>query len=573
MKQNNHRLRTLNTFHQNASRLTRKLLNCINLKSIHGYLAIMVLGAGIFAYSCNKEYLDIDNYPDLELSPVWALPLINSTISLEDLLNEVDQNFVFPSPVDNLMYLIYRGNVFSQTAAQTFVFPDQNFSASQSGITIPAGHFNTNDSIVFSYSQIISLDSPNGERIDSIFFDQGAVRINPISTFNYPTRMYLEIPTMTKNGESFKMSTVNMSAEATKDLNDYILKLNHSGGNNRYQINYRFSVQKSNDNNNSPYTAGFNMQMQNIGFSKLYGYLGQPEFEILADSIAISIYKNNTDGMFQLSDPKVRMIAMNSFGIPIDIHFSKFVADEGNNPPYIRMVSGYPNPWAIGFPSLAQAGTTVETSFVMDKDNSNVNQVLEIAPKRMIYDIWGKGNPQGTQVTNYVSKDSRFSVDVEVEMPIYGSTSGFVIQDTIDFNLQNTVEQLEWAEFNINISNGFPVNALVQLYFVDSLNVKVDSLFATTDQMNIIPGALTGPEPEVRVLAPAVKNTLIMIENQRVENLIGKANKIIIRSTLQTSHNGEKMVKFYSDYAMGIRLGIKVKAKQKISLKPEPEDQ
>lgn len=569
----------IKNFSRSENEKTSKLANTMNRReqtstgsgfSRRWYLALVVLIIGAIAYSCDKEYLDPEGYPDLEVSPVWALPIINTNVTLEDLLDKFDQNNLFPSGDDNLLYLVYRGNVFSQTAAEAFQIPNQNYSQNITGITIPAGHFNTEDSISFTYSQIISFNAPNGERIDSIHFDEGQIRLSPISDINFPCRMFMEFPGIKKNGTSLKMSTPDMTSPGTIDLQGASMVLTHTGGNtNQFQISYKITIYKGSQNNNSPYTAGFNLDFLNTGFSELFGYLGQPTFDILSDTIDIGIFRNNTEGAFEIAEPRIKVISTNSFGIPVEINFTEFIVDEGKNPPFTQIVNGYPNPWAIASPSLIQIGQDAVTEFDMDKNNSNIEDVLNVHPTRMIYDIWGQGNPSGTVTHNFVQKDSRFDVDVEVELPVYGRASGFVIQDTLDFSLKNTVEQLEWAEFNIFISNGFPVNASVQAYFVDSLDVKIDSLFTTAEQMNVIPGALTGPEPEVRVLAPETKNTIVRIENERVENLIGKAAKIILRARLQTSHDGEKLVKFYADYAMGFRLGIKVKGKQVIEFSPD----
>ena len=112
--------------------------------------------------------------------------------------------------------------------------------------------------------------------------------------------------------------------------------------------------------------------------------------------------------------------------------------------------------------------------------------------------------------------------------------------------------------FRLNADNSFPVDASMQVYLTDDNYMLLDSLFQPNQL--IIASGTPGPAPDFKVQSPTRKITDIRIEGDRLDHL-GQTSYLIIRATLSTANAGSTVVRFYSDYELGVKLGVRAKFK------------
>lgn len=155
-----------------------------------------------------------------------------------------------------------------------------------------------------------------------------------------------------------------------------------------------------------------------------------------------------------------------------------------------------------------------------------------------------------------MSDSSIFKADLKIEFPMKGYTTGFTIQDTVEFGI-GEIKEISSLAFRLNISNGFPVNARTQLYFTDDNYNILDSLF-TTSQDRIIESA----EIDVngRVTIPTVRSADEVFEGIRLQHLFS-AKKILVRGIINTKDAPTTVVQIYDDYKLDFKLGIRTKLK------------
>ena len=252
----------------------------------------------------------------------------------------------------------------------------------------------------------------------------------------------------------------------------------------------------------------------------------------------------------------IHVFAQNSFGMPIRINFSNFHSTSGYNPPYVVVVTGYPSPWDINYPSVSQMGQNVQTEFHLSKANSNVWNAIAISPQWFVTDIAGVSNPGGSPAANFVLETSRFGIDAQIELPLFGKAWDFVLQDTMELSFGEDIDQAEYILFRLNTVNGFPVDAIQQVYFLDEFNVVVDSLL-TPAQMTVS-AAPVGGAPDYRVYEKTHKLTETAFEKNRIANL-SRVERAVIRARLNTLNAGSQVVKLFSDYSIEVRLGARIK--------------
>src|SRR6185436_1727687 len=120
----------------------------------------------------------------------------------------------------------------------------------------------------------------------------------------------------------------------------------------------------------------------------------------------------------------------NSFGMPIDAHLTTLSAVQADNT-VVPINGPVPSP-LIDYPVVY--GQAATNSFYFDNSNSNLQTALNSNVKNFVYNITAGTNvPLPTY--NFMSDSSVFKADLKVEIPMKGYTTGFAIQDTVDFGI------------------------------------------------------------------------------------------------------------------------------------------
>ena len=148
-------------------------------------------------------------------------------------------------------------------------------------------------------------------------------------------------------------------------------------------------------------------------------------------------------------------------------------------------------------------------------------------------------------------------MDVELEIPVWFSAQNFAIEEVSEFDA-SFLDEVESAEFKLITENGLPVEAGVQVYFMDDNGIVLDALLNGMNNA-LIPSATV--DSNGKVSATSVGEEVVEIAGTRIDN-IRAATQIGINGTVSTANMGTVAVKFYSDYGMTFKLGVKAKLKE-----------
>jgi hypothetical protein len=97
----------------------------------------------------------------------------------------------------------------------------------------------------------------------------------------------------------------------------------------------------------------------------------------------------------------------------------------------------------------------------------------------------------------------------------------------------------------------------VQAYFIDSLGVVQDSLFMNKEDWILVDGGIT--DADGKVYKKTRKITEIVYERSRINKLKTVSDIIYIAEIRTDDVEDNKLVKFYADDAVDIKMGIHVK--------------
>ena len=293
----------------------------------------------------------------------------------------------------------------------------------------------------------------------------------------------------------------------------------------------------------------------------------------VADSIDLNLklFNKVTDGSFYFEDPRLHIKFENSFGTPLEVNLTRLEAWSSGNglvPAILTNLSGDTMQQSTIFFSPAYSsipGQVATTTYSFDKTNSNLEDwVTETAANRFVF-YAARGiinNSPSIPANTFITDSSTLNIEVKVELPLYGRGNYVVLGDTVPFNMDinepsgSPINASE-ATLVINTYNGFPLEAIIQIAFLDSSNSIIDSLFSG-DQKEVIEAPIIGGSPDFKVLAPSHKMTEITVNKDRLDQW-AKADRIIITGSLSTSGQSTDLVKIYAGYSLEIKLAARAK--------------
>lgn len=493
-----------------------------------------------FTTACQKidELGDIDkvNY-DAE----FAVPLINTSTSIKDLLENFEENSTISIDPDGLIRFKYRGDVISKSSED--IFAEINAALPE---IIP----------VTSPRMALPFTSPDGLDIDQLnlkggtliyFFQNDQPEAITVKTF---------FPDVKKDGVPLQFENTLGAYSGTGDLPFFTNLFTPApldgyeivAENDSIFIEYE-AITASGETITLP---NFIINIQDFAFSYAEGYLGNQLHEGARDTIEIDFFESWVNGDVYFEDPKITFNFENSFGIPtrsIVNLFDVFTVRGEVLPLESDFVTNGIN---FPFPGLDEVGQVKSTPFVFTKENSNIDIVLGSGPIAVDYDVDAITNPDSnTDIRGFITDSSFYRVQVEVDLPLFARAVNFVARDTFEIDF-SSYEDVDRAEFKLVTENSMPVSVNLQGYFLDQNGSILDSLLATPQQ--VIESAPVNSEG----LADGTirKETFAPYTAERFKT-IQAAQKLAIVAVFSTINDGNQSVKITSQQDVKIKVGAK----------------
>jgi hypothetical protein len=531
-------------------------------------LIVIILTFGIcLQFSCKDD-----------TSLLWgadmALPVVNAEFSLRDIIVKSQSNLNEDN--NGFLTLVYDDTLYSVSAEELVKVPNQQFIFNQGleasqlsffqALNIsPPNNTITTPEVPFVYE----LQSSAGFELDSIFIKSGLFNFILSSDFKQNVQLRLRIPSLIKNGiafdETFDLNYVNsvpVSLNTNKNLAGYRMGVNEGGVSNSLRMFFSFKITKVDNSNTETVADSINIKINisDLKFRKIKGRITENlVFVPRPDTVNLSIFENAISGGFKIKNPQVTLNITNSFGVSASGTMEVFNAFHPLTHPTPIDITGVPEPFVIQSPS--QEGLSTNNEISLNSGNSNIGNVFFSSPSRLAYKIGTSINnsPQG----NFVLDTSRIKVGLNVTLPLEGYISNFGFRDTFPLVFGRT-DRVEYFNFKVNITNGFPMETKLQAYFVNNDFVVRDSLVKTEADKIIIKAAPVDANGKVTISENKISD-LIVRENV-VGNLSDVSNVIIVAQA-NTTNSGTvppTNVKFYSSYNLKVRFGIRAKLKWKL---------
>ena len=208
----------------------------------------------------------------------------------------------------------------------------------------------------------------------------------------------------------------------------------------------------------------------------------------------------------------------------------------------------------FNYPTFEEMGEVKLTYFEFTKDNSNVREIFEDRIAKFNYNIDAIANPSDDpDFLGYMTSDSYYAVQLNVEVPLNLSVNQLKVTDTLDINLpDNEVSYIDTAELKLIVENNFPIDVTTQLYLMNDQDEVIDSIF-DKGPIFLAGGTYDGTE----TLSDVDKQTyFIDFSANKLANL-KETKRLLVQPTFQSTQGDGEYVWIYKDFGIRIKMGAK----------------
>lgn len=508
----------------------------------------------LFIFSC-KKILD---------TPKWDVdvlaPVINTTLTINDLLTD---SIIQTNP-DSSLKLVYQSDIFNIDVDSIFKIPDttlvEQYTIPLTSIVSPGGSFYTND-------EEKELNINNGVELNYASIESGFINLELYSDIKEKVIVNLKILSATKNGDTLSILKVVDAATTSGpgylsfqyDLTDYDLDLT---GINHNQVNTMvtkaIAILDTNALNPVQVNSGdkikFNYNFVDVVPYYVRGYFGNQNYHYGPDTSSYSVFDKIIDGSIDIEDVSVSLDFQNGIGVDAQLAINQLTTFNSNSNQYVSLNHSIINsPININRAQETNSFPDVNYTYYhneLNTTNSNIDQMIELIPNQLIYEVDLNINPLGniSGSNDFVFKKHPLKTNLNVEMPLSLVANNLTLVDTVDFsvseeNIKNFIE----GNLFVYADNSYPFDAKINLNLLNENQQVYKSIPILNNTI-----ASASVNSILRVENPTSSVLTIPLSSNDIADLT-LAKKMLITVAFTTTAQPQ-FVKIYSDYKIDIKI-------------------
>ncbi len=283
------------------------------------------------------------------------------------------------------------------------------------------------------------------------------------------------------------------------------------------------------------------------------GYFGQKNLKAGPATNKLDIFSNN-GGSLSFDDMNVELTIKNGVGAIAEIDIKNLTAKNTNNGQSVKL-NATPINSPITMPAATDNPFTEKvTTYVLNKNNSNINTFINTTPNELEYELGVLINPLGniSGWKDFIYNQSKIEASLTINTPLAFLANNLSLADTLPFEMfsSGNLNRVKEGTFNIIVNNGFPLSAHIQLYIVDNVGAIIDSVMLP--QNNLVQAAAIDATTG-KVTAPVRSVLKAYFSRQRME-LIKNAKRLLVKATFNTPQGNSTPINIYSHYKFDIKL-------------------
>lgn len=492
---------------------------------------------GLAMLGCAPD-LDFDKFSDIQYRGEWEVPVANASISLEDIL--VNDTLFTVDPDGGLRVIYESDSVFGFSIDDFASVPQQNPVVTTVPLDIPSLSVNS------------SLGTIGGAKFKSIRVRDGLLSLSVDNALSNTVELRVVINNADIAGTTFQVDIVAPVGSSTTTVPIAGLEMDMTNGG--VTENYiSFDIVVLNNGGAAPgESVDLELVYENLTLGNAVGYFGQRNVSVPSGNLNLGIeaFENFLNGLY-LENPTIDLAVTTNVGLPLQLNLKM---DGVNTAGQLSALGLSP----ISIPGPTTIGTYDTTHIIIDNTTSNIVDFISNVPNTILYSGSGEMNPAGeTGIDNFITADGEMQVGVTIDLPLELRTQNLVFEqdiDDLDFSdLRQQDNPIEKLIMRFHVENEFPLDADLKVRFVTSTNQILDSI--SLDLFDAAPVDANG-----RSTGYTITTDEEVLTATKIDRLLN-ASKLQLIVTMNTSNNGNSVVKIYEDYDIAVKLGLNVKLK------------
>ena len=503
------------------------------------YRPLLIVGILLLITSCSDQIEDLTRIDDVRLSAEYAIPLVESTVRLDDLIGEVTDEISLSVDPNGLLRFRYEGEIAAVGSDVVF----ERLDAIAMGIFIPINRSQTAAPFVL----------PDDVDLDVLRVKGGLLSYSLTNGYDRPVSVELSLPEARLNGEPL-IITGNLPAYSGEgplpslsnpddpfSLAGYALNTIEDS----IFINYIITDENGLQLQPSENTV---LTITNLGFDYVEGYMGQSFYPGGRDTIDVDFFENYQEGSIRFENPTITMTLDNTFGVPTRALIDVLNIIKANGDTVAIEGPGVESGFDFDYPTVP--GVVASTAFVLDTANSNLAEIISSRPVGLDYEVNAQLHPTGdTTIRGFLTDTASYKARVALELPLVGSADDFTLRDTFSLNVMEDYADITAVTFRLTTKNGLPLDLELEGTFLDGEDNALADL--TDGQLTILEAGIADGSGGYD---QSVVSQDILMEGSRLD-AIREATSLVILLRLSTAGGGTEFVRITNLQELEVLLG------------------
>lgn len=529
------------------------------------YSTLILLAGAALVTSCQKDYFELNKLSnEIEIQPRLVAPVLFGSLTMEDVVAYVDSGTYVHEFEDGLLYLAYSDTVADVMADTIIDIPNALYTEVFLDSDVNNPEFvgsGIGDRVHILKTKYITFELDGDDRVDSMRIKGGEILIAINSSFRHNGYVNINCEQiLDSRGEPFfvtiKGSDVSgVFADSARALTDYYyIETFEKGDSNVIQIDFDLVLTNSGNPLGPGDLCEIDMHFLDMGFYSIFGYIDSRNTFNESGSLDIPFFADNPDlAAIKFADPRIHLFSDNSAGIPFVVELENVIAT-GLDGSSKMLVFEEGHPFVVPGPDLNHIGESVSEDFYINRETSNFDELLAMSPTSLSYEVKGSTQQGSGEESHFALDTSRLMLKSEFLLPLDFRSTVFALEDTLEFELsEEGIDTSMVLEAGISVAtvNELPVRLDLQVYLMDANRELIDSLFA--EEQVVLTASLVDDQGklvqagEETSTAPFPAEKLAKLDQVRFLHVMAKMN---------TSEQGSRDVKVYSDYSLQFQLSV-----------------
>jgi hypothetical protein len=495
-----------------------------------------------------------------------VFPVVKSSLNIKNFIGDS----IFTADNTGLLHLNVSREITAIKLDSLLKLPDTTIVNT---FTIPAVFPTTltpGQSLTFFPASELDFNISDGVALKKLDIRSGILSVKFTNDLVEPLDLLYVIPSAVKNGQPLTIfETVppnNVPLFKTYNLEGYTLNMRGLNGNKYNTIVQAYTVTVNSSAN--PVAVSFGqgakttLTYSDIIPNYVEGYFGQQTVAIPLDTAKLDIFNNFQASNFMLKGATLNFKILNEFGAEFSSSLFNVKSINSSNSNTVALTSGLLS--NININAASKSGGTVFPSvktISLTSTNSNIAPFLSNLPDKLTYqgniNVNPLGNISGYNDFAFYNTGIRVLADIDIPLRFNANYFKFISNSTVDFSNVKQLENVNFGNFVVSATNGYPFRAQLQAYLLNEQNVIIDSLF--------IPGSNFMERGVVDaqnvVISPTQSKLNVPVSQVRIENLRkAKTIRLVTYFIMPTNPPDIKIYDYYKfDVSIIAELNYNVK--------------